>query len=70
LPLQILFNLGLTYGFTALGNQAGVLLPSAYIEVENEPRSPFYDYIGGIFLVGRIASTIFERFPPMPVHFV
>eukprot|EP00967_Tisochrysis_lutea_P128556 scaffold219946_cov30-Tisochrysis_lutea.AAC.2 len=47
----ILFNLGLTYGFTALGNQAGTLLPAAYLSVEDEAKSPYYDYIGGIFLV-------------------
>lgn len=30
---QVLFNLGLTYGFTKLGDQAGTLLPSAYLKV-------------------------------------
>ena len=30
---MILFNIGLTYGFTALGNQAGTLLPAAYLKV-------------------------------------
>ncbi|KAF5832814.1 hypothetical protein DUNSADRAFT_11187 [Dunaliella salina] len=48
---MILFNLGLTYGFNALGNQAGTLLPAAYLDVEQEAKSPYYDYIGGIFLV-------------------
>ena len=29
---MIAFNIGLTYGFTALGDQAGNLLPAAYIK--------------------------------------
>jgi hypothetical protein len=27
-----LFNIGLTYGFTSLGDQSGLLLPSAFLE--------------------------------------
>jgi hypothetical protein len=32
------FNIGLTYGFTALGDQAGRLLPAAYIQVSGSQR--------------------------------
>lgn len=39
-----LFNIGLTYGFTSLGNQTGNLLPSAYLNIKTEPGSPVYNY--------------------------
>lgn len=29
-----LFNIGLTYGFTSLGDQSGLLLPAAFIETK------------------------------------
>lgn len=41
---------GLTYGFSSLGDQAGSKLPLAYIGKESDPKSPYYDYVGGIFL--------------------
>ena len=46
-----LFNIGLTYGFTSLGHQAGLLLPAAYLPVASEPASPFYSPATGIFIV-------------------
>eukprot|EP00197_Chlamydomonas_leiostraca_P002188 CAMPEP_0202858004 /NCGR_PEP_ID=MMETSP1391-20130828/714_1 /ASSEMBLY_ACC=CAM_ASM_000867 /TAXON_ID=1034604 /ORGANISM="Chlamydomonas leiostraca, Strain SAG 11-49" /LENGTH=800 /DNA_ID=CAMNT_0049536869 /DNA_START=238 /DNA_END=2641 /DNA_ORIENTATION=- len=55
---MILFNLGLTYGFTALGDQAGTMLPAAYLEVPGIPRSPYYGYVGGIFLVEVIVFVL------------
>lgn len=35
---MILFNIGLTYGFTALGNQTGMTLPAAFLKLPYEPR--------------------------------
>jgi hypothetical protein len=35
---MILFNIGLTYGFTALGNQTGMTLPAAFLQLPYEPR--------------------------------
>jgi hypothetical protein len=35
---MILFNIGLTYGFTALGDQTGTTLPAAYMAVPYDPR--------------------------------
>ncbi|GFR49173.1 hypothetical protein Agub_g11195 [Astrephomene gubernaculifera] len=55
---MILFNIGLTYGFTALGDQAGTLLPAAYLQLEEEPKSPYYSYAGGIVLVLAVAFAL------------
>ncbi|KXZ45044.1 hypothetical protein GPECTOR_59g652 [Gonium pectorale] len=55
---MIMFNIGLTYGFTALGDQAGTLLPAAYLEVDGEPKSPYYSYAGGIVLVMVVAFSL------------
>jgi hypothetical protein len=46
-----LFNVGLAYGFTSVSNQAGTLLPAAYLEVDGIPKSPYYNYGGGLFIV-------------------
>jgi hypothetical protein len=35
---MILFNIGLTYGFTALGDQTGMTLPAAFMQLPYEPR--------------------------------
>jgi len=48
---MIIFNWGLTYGLSALGQQAGGILPAAFQEVDAEPRSPIYPYGLGLFLV-------------------
>lgn len=48
---MIVFNWGLTYGLSALGQQAGGILPAAFQEDEDEPRSPIYPYGLGLFLV-------------------
>ncbi|PNH01042.1 hypothetical protein TSOC_013096, partial [Tetrabaena socialis] len=55
---MIMFNIGLTYGFTALGDQAGTLLPAAYLEIDGEPLSPYYSYVGGIVLVMAVAWSL------------
>lgn len=35
---MILFNIGLTYGFTALGDQTGMTLPAAFLKLPYDPR--------------------------------
>ena len=37
---------GLTYGFTALGDQTGTTLPAAFLAVPWLSRSPYYSYAG------------------------
>jgi hypothetical protein len=44
---MIAFNLGLTYGLAALGNQSGGALPAAFAELRDVPGSPFYAYALG-----------------------
>jgi hypothetical protein len=39
---MIIFNLGLTYGLTKLGGQAGNLIPSAFTVVEHVAETPLY----------------------------
>ncbi|KAI3426322.1 hypothetical protein D9Q98_008695 [Chlorella vulgaris] len=47
---MIVFNIGLTYGFTALGNQTGTTLPAGFLRVSYFPDSPVYSYAGGLIL--------------------
>jgi hypothetical protein len=44
------FNLGLTYGLSLLGNGAGSLAPTAFMEVAGVAGSPLYDYRVGLVL--------------------
>jgi hypothetical protein len=60
---QILFNLGLTFGFTAIGDQVGQLPPASFLQVAYESRSPFFSFGGGValtlvtvFLLGFLAT--------------
>ena len=39
-----IFNLGLTYGLSMLGNNAGNLVPTAFMQVEGMASSPLYRY--------------------------
>lgn len=39
-----IFNLGLTYGLSMLGNNAGNLVPTAFMEIEGISSSPLYRY--------------------------
>ena len=48
---MMLFNIGLTYGFTSLGNQSGTIIPAAYLATEDFPGSPVYSYGGGVAVV-------------------
>ena len=59
----ILFNIGLHYGFTSLGDQVGSLLPAFYSKLENDPDSPLLPKGVGImianvfiFLLGILAT--------------
>ncbi|MGD8589447.1 MAG: DUF1538 domain-containing protein [Chromatiales bacterium] len=45
-----IFNLGLTYGLSRLGGNAGGLVPMAFMEIEGMPRSPIYVYSVGLTL--------------------
>jgi hypothetical protein len=45
-----IFNLGLTYGLSKLGGEAGNLVPSAFMQIEGAPRSPLYVVGVGISL--------------------
>ncbi|KAG2443441.1 hypothetical protein HXX76_001799 [Chlamydomonas incerta] len=55
---MIAFNIGLTYGFTALGDQAGTLLPAAYMAIPGEPKSPYYSFVGGIILIMAVTFSL------------
>ena len=45
-----IFNLGLTYGLSKLGANAGGLVPMAFMEVSGMPASPLYVYAVGLGL--------------------
>jgi hypothetical protein len=45
-----IFNLGLTYGLSKLGANAGGLVPTAFMEVSGQPASPIYLYSVGLTL--------------------
>lgn len=45
-----IFNVGLTYGLSQLGGNAGGLIPAAFMEIESVASSPMYVYSIGLFL--------------------
>ncbi len=45
-----MFNVGLTYGLSALGSSAGSLVPAAFMAVDAVPASPLYVYLVGLVL--------------------
>ena len=47
---MVIFNLGLTYGLSKLGANAGGLVPTAFMEVSGQPASPIYLYGVGLTL--------------------
>eukprot|EP00960_Hanusia_phi_P064340 765767-Hanusia_phi.AAC.4 len=58
-----MFNLGLNFGFTSIGDQVGTLLPAAFIYTQQEPDSPYYPFgagvtiaLGTMFMLG-VAAT-------------
>lgn len=46
---MIMFNLGLSYGLSKLGGQAGALVPAAFAEIKAVAASPLYTFALGIF---------------------
>ncbi len=44
------FNVGLTYGLSMLGNSAGTLVPTAFMQVAGAAASPLYNYAVGLTL--------------------
>lgn len=44
------FNLGLSYGLSALGGSAGQLVPAAFMELDGAQGSPLYRYAVGLTL--------------------
>jgi hypothetical protein len=47
---MIMFNLGLTYGLSALGSQSGGLVPAAFTQIEAVDDSPLYFLALGLFI--------------------
>ncbi len=47
---MMIFNIGLTYGLSDLGNQTGSVIPAAFLEIETISNSPLYFYTLGIFI--------------------
>jgi hypothetical protein len=45
-----LFNLGLTYGLSMLGGNAGSLVPAAFMEITTVDDSPIYPYRAGLII--------------------
>jgi hypothetical protein len=45
-----IFNLGLSYGLSALGGSAGELVPAAFMEIDSAEGSPLYRYAVGLTL--------------------
>lgn len=45
---MVIFNLGLTYGLSKLGDQAGGMIPGAFKEIPGLINSPFYPYFAGV----------------------
>jgi hypothetical protein len=45
-----IFNLGLTYGLSALGASAGSLIPAAFMAIDGVEKSPLYIYQVGLVL--------------------
>ena len=44
------FNIGLTYGLSLLGGNAGSLVPAAFMEIANVDDSPIYPYRAGLII--------------------
>jgi hypothetical protein len=45
-----IFNLGLPYGLSMLGGNAGSLVPAAFMEIANVDDSPIYPYRAGLII--------------------
>ena len=47
---MIVFNLGLTYGLSMLGQQSGSLVPGAFSPIDAMKESPLYSLVVGLFI--------------------
>ncbi len=47
---MMIFNIGLTYGLSDLGNQTGSVIPGAFQKMAEVAKSPLYYYSLGIFI--------------------
>jgi hypothetical protein len=52
-----IFNIGLTYGLSKLGGNAGSLVPSAFMAIDGVDKSPIY-----VFAVGLTIAVLFAWF--------
>ena len=52
---MIVFNVGLTYGLSKLGDQSGGLVPGAFTKIEAMSNSPLYAWAIGIGVAGLFA---------------
>ena len=52
---MIVFNVGLTYGLSKLGDQSGGLVPGAFTKIEAMSNSPLYAWAIGIGIAGLFA---------------
>jgi hypothetical protein len=48
---MILFNVGLSFGLSRLGDQSGGLIPAAFTRTSEISGSPLYGFVGGILVV-------------------
>jgi hypothetical protein len=52
------FNVGLTYGLSALGGGVGALVPTTFLALEHVPRSPLYGYGTGLVIAVAFAWAL------------
>ena len=45
-----IFNIGLTYGLSKLGGNAGGMVPAAFMEIDGIANSPMYVYVVGLVI--------------------
>lgn len=55
---MIVFSLGLTYGLSALGAQAGGLVPAAFAPVDGVAEAPLYGWTAGLALALGFAAVL------------
>ena len=52
---MVVFNLGLTYGLSKLGEQSGSLIPGAFTSVDGVAGSPLYGVVLGVVIAAAFA---------------
>ncbi len=55
---MVVFNLGLTYGLSVLGSQAGSLVPAAFSPLESVASSPLYSVAAGLVIAVSFAWVL------------